>query len=86
MSKSNRQHQGEGTYFYQALAQVVGATPPEKYKTLTMKEYLSKDDEGLQEWALDEVTLSWSTGIGCIDAAMILVDEAIANANIDGDI
>ena len=74
------------TYFYQALAQVVGAKPPAKYKTLTVKEYLSKDDDGLQAWAVDEVTLEWSTGIGCIDAAMILVDEAIANANIEGDV
>jgi len=62
------------TYFYQALAQVVGAKPPEKYKTLTVKEYLDKDDDGLQDWAIDKVTLEWSTGIGCIDAAMILLE------------
>jgi hypothetical protein len=30
--------------------------------------------------------LDWATGIGCIDAAMVLVDEAISNSNIEGDV
>lgn len=77
------------TYFYQALKQTVGATPPDFVKSLTVDGYLSADDglcDALQDWAVEESVISWSTGIGCIDAAVSIVKDAISNANIEGDI
>jgi hypothetical protein len=45
--------------------------------------WLDTDDESLQQWCIAEAGLSYLTGIGIIEAAQMLVEEAFANANID---
>jgi hypothetical protein len=74
------------SHFYQALKQVAGATPPEFMKTVTVNQYCqdlgdASCDE-LQTWAVDNSNLLWCTGMGVIDAAMVLVKEAVGNGNI----
>lgn len=76
--------------FYVALQQVVGgSTPPKFMQGVTVKYYLEDmgDDEcsALQEWAIDEVSgsnMHWATGMGCIDAAITIVNDSEGNANI----
>ena len=44
---------------------------------------LSEDDfEKLQNWCSCSPTVFWATGISIIDAAEIIVSDAISNANI----
>jgi hypothetical protein len=77
------------TYFYQALKQVAGNSPPEFMKTVTISEYLSEfsDDNNhiLQTWAVNHSNLVWCTGMGVIEASILLVKEAVNNANIQAD-
>jgi hypothetical protein len=77
------------TYFYQALQQVSGSVPPEFMKNVTISEYLSEfSDEfndKLQTWAVNHSHLIWSTGMGTIEASILLVKEAIDNGNIQSD-
>lgn len=74
------------SYFYQALKQVAGANPPEFMKSITVNEYChhfgdTPSDE-LHNWAVDKSNLPWCTGMGVIDAAIALVNDAESNANI----
>jgi hypothetical protein len=74
------------TYFYQALQQVSGSVPPEFMKTVTVPEYIfefsDESNDKLQTWAVNHSELIWSTGMGTIEAAILLVNSAIDNGNI----
>jgi len=64
----------------------VGAKPPAFLEQVASTHELTEEQfDTLQTWAVDEATLSWSTGIGLIDAAMLIVQDAVDNGNIGQD-
>jgi hypothetical protein len=70
---------------YDALAALTRAKPPEMVKGMHSTDELTDEQfSELQDWASNHVIPHWSTGLGLIDAAEILVKSAIENANIDG--
>ncbi|XZE52562.1 hypothetical protein SH139x_004263 [Planctomycetaceae bacterium SH139] len=70
---------------YEALAALTRATPPETMRGIDSTEELTDEQfSELQDWASNHVIPHWSTGLGLIDAAEMLVKSAIENANIDG--
>lgn len=74
------------SYFYQALKQISGATPPRFMMQITVDEYLTNMGEEksnkLADWASSESNVPWATGQGVIDAAIALVEGAVENGNI----
>lgn len=68
--------------FTEALTQITGKVPPADLVALWVAGDESHCDTGadtLQNWAVDYAPLSWTTGIGVIEAA-----EALADAPVDG--
>ena len=67
-----------------ALRAITGEEPPDYVRgyTTTVPEELMDD---LQGWAASHARPDWSTGIGTLDAADLLVSEAVGNANIPPD-
>ena len=87
--KKSNEPKKETTYFYDALENLVGSTPPAFMKTITVAGYydLSDDlDSELQTWVVDNHPITWMTGIDVIEAAIGFVKGAIGNANIKGDV
>ncbi len=84
----NNRHYSQGSPRHpirEVLQRIVGAVPPDfvqgyDYNNLTDTQY-----ESLQSWVLDSLSdspLYWSTGIGILEAAQNIVEEAVINANI----
>jgi hypothetical protein len=70
-----------------ALQQILGKPPPGYVKGYDYSNLTDEEHQLLQEWAvncLDGTLLFWSTGIGSIEAAQKLVEEAVSNGNIPG--
>jgi len=66
-----------------ALRVIVGVEPP-KY---THGAYSANDLEeenivDLQDWCSLNARPEWSTGIGILEAAELIIEEAVSNANI----
>jgi hypothetical protein len=68
-------------YFQEALKTIVGKDPP-----MLVPPYGSKamGDEvlDLQDWCSDNARPEWATGLSMIEAAELIVDQALENANI----
>lgn len=78
----------ETTFFYQALQNIVNAEPPQFMKSVTISDYYDLSDgdaSALQEWVVDNHDLIWATGMGVIEAAIILVKEAVAEGSISNE-
>lgn len=74
------------SYFYQALQNIVNAKPPEFMKEVTVKGYHDLTDEKanqLQDWVVENHSLTWATGMGVIEAAILIVKEAVAEGSIN---
>jgi hypothetical protein len=65
--------------FKEAIWVIAGRMP----SAILVDAYLDSDSVSLQEFCIEYMPATWMTGIGIIDAAYLLVDEAFANANID---
>lgn len=61
-----------------------GKEPPDYVKGHDFKGLTEDQTEKLQDWVNMNLsdTIFWSTGIGALDAAELLVEEALANDNI----
>lgn len=74
------------SYFYQALKQVAGKSPPNFMVGVDVNYYpniMSDEDSGkLADWAASEGNLPWATGQGVINAAISIVKDAVENGNI----
>lgn len=67
------------------LKWLLGKPPPKFVKGYDYSNLTDNEHTELQEWAvncLDGTPLFWSTGIGSIEAAQKLVEEAVSNGNI----
>lgn len=73
--------QDQPNYFREAIKTVVGKYPP-----MLVPPFGSKDmgDEvmELQDWCSENARPAWATGLSMIEAAELIVDQAIENANI----
>lgn len=65
-----------------ALRAITGRTPPKWLKGYSTNFGTDAQRIALQDWVNEKPRPFWSTGIGILDAADTLVDEAVANANI----
>ncbi len=72
--------------YFDVLKSITGDNnPPEFCKGIFNTSELSDDNyENLQEWCLNNSNLEWSTGIGFLEAADHIVEEAVSNGNIYG--
>jgi len=70
-------------YLKQALELIVGETCPVDVPQFKASGMMSDDFLALQDWASENVPVSWMTGIGVIEAAELLVQSALDNGNID---
>lgn len=59
-----------------------GKTPPKFVRGWSTKGYTDAEQQELHEWASTNVRPYWATGIGAIEAAELIVSEAVANNNI----
>lgn len=70
------------------LRWLTARTPPKFVKGYTYKNLTDEEHMLLQEWAISTLNgtpVHWSTGIGVIEAAEKLVEEAVANGNIPAE-
>jgi hypothetical protein len=68
-------------YFRDALKAIIGKYPPmmvPPYSTSAMGDEVIE----LQDWCADNARPQWATGLSMIEAAELIVDQAIENANI----
>lgn len=71
--------------FMDALWHVVRRKPPAFCRGIYHSSELSEEDfERLQDWCAHVVhtRVHWATNLSCIDAADLIVNEAVDNANI----
>ena len=67
----------------EALHAIVGLDPPVDLTGMVSCNELTDNDHNLlQTWAAWNARPSWSTGIGILDAANVIVREALDNRNI----
>lgn len=67
----------------EALAMMAMAAPPDFTHGHVDTSKMTDDQvDELQSWCVDHCKLAWSTGIGMLEAAELVVREAINNANI----
>lgn len=67
------------------LQWIVGARPPKFVKGYSYEDLTDEQHMQLQDWVcmnLHKTNIWWSTGIGIIDAAEKMVQEAVSNGNI----
>lgn len=50
-----------------------------------ISEWLDTDEEGLQQFCCKHARIQWTTGIGTIEAAYLLIETAFENGNIDSE-
>lgn len=70
------------------LKWLTGKPAPKFVKGYTYKNLTDEEHMLLQEWAantLDSTPVWWGTGIGLIEAAEKLVEEAVSNGNIPAE-
>lgn len=66
-----------------ALYDITGVEPPRSTASMYSTNEMSEADVmALQNWASENAPRAAWTGIGILDAADLLVQEAVANANI----
>jgi hypothetical protein len=69
----------------EVLTWLCGKTPPTFVQGYDLKGLTDQQNETLQQWAViqvDKTALHWATGIGMLDAAEAIVEEAVSNGNI----
>jgi hypothetical protein len=72
--------------YYEALLAVAGVVPPGflcKPEIYSLGDLTDDELDELQSWCVSNANPGWSTGIGMMEAAEILVVEAVANGNIE---
>lgn len=70
------------------LRWLTGKAPPKFVTGYTYKNLTDEQSSELQDWAvntLDRTPVYWGTGIGVIEAAEKLVEEAVSNGNIPAE-
>ena len=65
-----------------ALFAITGMEPPKYTHGLYLSESLEDKAVDLQDWCADNARPSWATGLGVLEAAELLVQQAVENANI----
>lgn len=77
----SRNVEGAPNYFREALKVLIGKEPP-----MEVPPYGAHDmgDEviALQDWCSENARPSWATGLSMIEAAELIVQQALDNANI----
>ena len=68
-------------YFREALKAVVGKYPPMLVPPFGPRE-MGDEVMDLQDWCASNARPEWATGLSMIEAAELIVDQAIENANI----
>ena len=68
-------------YFREALKAIIGKYPPMHVPPVGSMEMGDAVVE-LQDWCSDNAQPKWATGLSMIEAAELIVDQAIENANI----
>lgn len=69
------------TYFRDALTAIIGKPPPmpvPPYRAMDMGDAVME----LQDWCCCNANPRWATGLSMIDAAELIVQQALDNANI----
>lgn len=73
--------EGVSNYFREALKALIGKYPPmdvPPYGSQLMGDKVTE----LQDWCSDNSNPPWATGLSMIEAAELIVDQALENANI----
>lgn len=68
----------------EALQLLCGAEPPDFVRGYSFAGLNDAEVMALQDWVCNHVQPYWATGIGAMDAAELIVHEAVANGNIPG--
>jgi hypothetical protein len=68
----------------EALRVLCGKAPPHFVRGYSFRGLTDAQIMALQDWACDHVQPDWATGIGALDAAELIVSEAVSNGNIPG--
>ncbi len=73
-------------YFRDALSLFVcdGVQVPEWITLDVWNDKTDRDPNEICDWVNRNIKLSWSTGISCVEAAVSMIEDAQANANIKG--
>lgn len=70
--------------FLEALQALVGKRPPAFCRGVYASRELDDDQiQRLQGWCADNARPAWATGLSMIEAADLIVDGAVENANIE---
>jgi hypothetical protein len=68
----------------EALEAITGEKPPAyTHGAFSCDDLAEKDVTDLQDWCSLHARPHWSTGIGVLEAAELIVREAVDNANIE---
>ena len=73
--------QDRPNYFREALKILVGKYPPMLVPPFSAHDMGDEVTE-LQDWCSDNARPAWATGLSMIEAAELIVDQAVENANI----
>jgi hypothetical protein len=73
--------QASPSYFREALKAIIGKYPPMAVPPYGA-EPMGDEVVGLQDWCSDNANPPWATGLSMIEAAELIVQQAIENANI----
>lgn len=68
--------------FRDALRAVSGAEPPAFVRGHSSQGYTDEENEKLQDWCGSHTRPHWATNLSMIDAAELIVESAVDNANI----
>lgn len=82
MSKKFSHYGQKKDAFREALAAIVGKDPPEYVRGHGLKGMTDKQVEELQDWCSMNARPEWATGLSMLEAAEMIVEEAVGNANI----
>lgn len=66
----------------EVLLALTGKSPPSFVKGYNFKNLTSEQWDTLHQWCVRHVKPHWATGIGLLEAAEAMVEEAVDNANI----
>ncbi len=66
----------------EALAAVVGKEPPDFVRGYNFKDLTDKQQLELQDWCSLNARPHWATGLSMLEAAELIVEGAVENANI----
>lgn len=72
---------GTTNYFQEAIQTIIGGAPPFEVPPYGVQ---GMGDEviALQDWCADNARPPWATGLSMIEAAELIVNQALENANI----